>query len=431
MRLRLRFDPRRARLATRFALASAAILCVGAVVLGVLVSREIETSVVRRVAADSALYVDALLAPYVGTLAAGTLTPADRARLGEAIDRARRGGSIVSVKIWSPEREVLYATDPALVGRRFTSPGLLAALGGSVVSRRSDLVEEENAYERAFAPSLIETYIPLRAGVPEGIVAVAEFYQLPDLLEEELGRARVVTWGVIVVATVGMYVLLAGMVKRGSDTIEWQRERLAIAAARLRELSAARGQTDEEQRRRIARELHDGVTQNLATALLTLGPDDSRPGRLARVAIEAALAETHTLARGLALPQLAPLSLGAVVERACADHERRIGRHVPRLIAELPDGSIALKTAVYRILQEALANSFRHAREAPVEVRVGIAGDDLVVTCADHGPGISSDAEGLGIRGMRERAELLGGRLEVSRADGGGTAVRATLPLAA
>lgn len=408
------------------------ILCAGAVILGLLVQREIETSVIRRVAADSALYVDALLAPYVDSLSAGVLAPDARGRLGDAVERARRGGNIVSVKVWGLDGTILYATDPTLVGRRLTSHGLASALGGSVVSERSDLREEENTYERAIAASLIETYIPLRAGESERVVAVAEFYQLPDLLEAELDRARFTTWLVIAVATVVMYVLLAGMVRRGSDTIEWQRERLALAASRLRELSAARGETDEEQRRRMARELHDGITQNLATALLTLGPDESRPGRLARVAIETALAEAHTLARGMALPQLATLGLASVVDRACSDHERKIGRHVPRTIGELPtDGSLQLKTALYRILQEALSNAFRHATDAVVRVDVEAREGSLVLRCTDTGPGTVRAVEGLGIRGMRERAELLGGTLDLRPAGAGGTVVTATLPLSA
>lgn len=432
MRRPIRVDPRRWRLSTRFALASAFILCAGAAILGVWVTREIETSVVRRVAADSALYIDALLGPHVQSLMAGTLSADDRTALNDALQRAGRG-RVVSIKIWRPDGTIAYATDPALVGQRLASPGLDAALDGSVVSARSDLRGEENAFERSLASSLIETYIPLRATAEERVVAVAEFYQLPDLLQAELDRARLETWSIIAVATVAMYVLLAGMVRRGSDTIEWQRARLEATTARLREVSAARAQTDEEQLRRIARELHDGLTQDLATALLTLDRDETRRSALARAAIESALAEVRSLTRGLALPDLASLELAAVVERACSDHERKVGRHVARRLGPLPAaGSPALKIAVYRILQEALANAFRHAPDAPVSVHVAARDGSLVVECADGGPGMDPEREqGLGIRGMRERAELLGGRLEIHSAGEGGTLVSATLPVSA
>lgn len=428
-----RVDPRRWRLATRFAVASAAILCVGAVILGVWVTREIETSVLRRVAADSALYVEALVGPRLQGLVSGTLSAEERVALEDALGRAARG-RIVSIKIWDPDGTIAYATDPALVGRRFASRGLAVAAGGSVVSRRSDLRGEENEFERALAPSLIETYVPLRDPADQRVVAVAEFYQIPDLLQAELDRARLSTWSIIAVATALMYGLLAGMVRRGSDTIEWQSARLEETTARLRELSAARAQTEEEQRRRVARELHDGLTQDLATALLTLDRDDTRRTTLARTAIESALTEVRSLARGLALPDLAGLDLGAVVERACSEHERKIGRHVTRDIGPLPrEASPALKIAAYRILQEALVNSFRHASGADVSVRAAAHDGWLQLECSDRGPGFGArPEEGLGIRGMRERAELLGGRIEIGADDGtAGTIVRASLPVSA
>jgi len=426
-----RLDPRRWRLATRFAAASAVILCLGAATLGVWVTREIETSVTRRVAADSALYVETLVGPRLQGLVSGSLAPDERLALEDALRGAARG-RIVSIKIWDPDGTIAYATDPAVVGRRFASRGLQAAIGGSVASRRSDLRGEENAFERAFGDSLIETYIPLRSD-DQRVVAVAEFYQVPDLLDAELDRARLSTWAIIAAATTVMYVLLAGMVRRGSDTIEWQRSRLEETTARLRELSAARAETDEEQRRRVARELHDGLTQDLATALLTLDRDDTRRTALARTAIESALDEVRSLARGLALPDLAALELAAVVERACSDHERKIGRHVARSIAPLPSGaSPALKIAAYRILQEALANAFRHAGAADVSVRAAASDGWLVLECADRGPGFDArDREGLGIRGMRERAELLGGRVEIGADGDAGTLVRVCLPVSA
>lgn len=423
----------RLSLAGRFALASAVILLSGAMILGGWLTQEVETSVIRRVAADSALYVEALVADEVQALGARPLSEEQRGRLRRAFDQPIREGRLLSVKIWNGRGEIVYATDETLVGTSPSSSGFRAALGGSVVSRRTGLGEEEQAYERRLARSLIETYIPLRVASTDRIVAVAEFYQRPDLLEAELDRVRRSTWLIIAIATIAMYVLLAGMVRAGSDTIEWQRARLEETTARLREVSAARAQTDEEQRRRVARELHDGLTQDLATALLTLDRDDTRRSALARAAVESALAEVRSLTRGLALPDLARLELAAVVERACSDHERKVGRHVTRRVATLPAGaSAALKIAAYRILQEALANAFRHAQNAPVTVNAVAQDGALVLECADEGPGLDpSSDEGLGIRGMRERAELLGGRLEIQPADRGGTVVSATLPLSA
>ncbi len=411
----------------------------GAIVLGTLVTRAIETSVVRRVAGDSALYVEALIGPQVAGIEEDRFGERERLELARLLEGAAFRGRVVSVKVWARDGTILYATDPHLVGQRLDSRGLTEALGGSVVSQRSDLSEPENAYERALAPSLIETYVPLRRASSDKIIAVAEFYQLPNELDAELGSARLWTWGVIAVATVAMYFFLAGMVRAGSDTIEKQRRQLegavhelAATASRLRAVSAARAETDEAVLRRVAGEIHDGLAQDLSTALLLLdrGEQGSRHS-LARAAIDSALGEVRSLAHGLALPNLAELTLSEVVEQVCVSHERKTGCLVPRDVTSLPEGApVQLKIAIYRVLQEALANAFHHAPEARVRIRVAWAHTMIELECEDEGPGMPREPVlGLGIRGMRERVELLGGRFTIATGDRGGTVVRGWIPL--
>lgn len=432
MALRARW--RGTTLATRFALASAVILIAGAALLGAWVAREIETSVIRRVAADSALYVEALVAPHVQALSTGApLADAERRALAAALEQASAARGVVSIKIWSPDGTIVHATDPHVIGARPASHGLERALAGAVISSRSTLEEEENVFERAIARELIETYIPIRRPATDRVIAVAEFYQRPDLLQAEIDRARGSTWAVIAVATVLMYALLAGMVRSGSDTIERQRSALERAVTdlsrttqRLRDVGAARAETDEAVRRRVARELHDGLAQDLAAALIALPEGD---GTLARAGIESALAEVRSLATGLALPDLAPLTLAAVVEQACADHERKTGRTIARDIDAAVAAGQPVKIAVYRVLQEALSNALRHAPGATVRVRAARSNGAVLIECADDGPGVPDDVRpGLGMRGMRERVELLGGTLELGRGERGGTRVVATIP---
>lgn len=424
----------------RFALASAVILVVGMLLLGSWVTREIETSVLRQVAADSALYVEALVGPELQVLAEGDLGDRERAALSNLLGQASIARRVVSVKIWSTDGTIVYASDPDLVGSRPASTDLAEALRGRVVSQRSNLEEEENAFERSLALSLLETYIPIRLASTDRVIAVVEFYQAPDLLEAELERARLSTWAVIAASTLAMYLLLAGIVRVGSDTIERQRHaledaiaRLSAATRQLREVSAARVETDEAVLRQVAREIHDGVAQDLAAALLTLdgaAPADSREA-IARAAVASALAEVRALAQGLALPDLAPLTLDVVIERAVADHERKTGRHVDRAIS-LPavNAAVSLKIAAYRVLEEALSNALRHAANTRVVVRAGLVDGLLQLECTDEGPGLPAQpAAGLGLRGMRERVELLGGQLELTTAKGEGTSVRVALPL--
>ncbi|HUG55511.1 MAG TPA: ATP-binding protein [Candidatus Limnocylindrales bacterium] len=426
---------RRLSLASRFAIASAAILVAGALVLGTWVTREIETSVLRRVAADSALYVEALIAHHLQPLGGGgRLGEADRLALAGVLEQASVARSVASIKIWSAEGTIVHATDPRVIGSAPASAGLQKALAGGVVSHRTPLRQEEHAYERALATELIETYIPIRQPSTDRIIAVAEFYQRVDVLEAELARARASTWTIIVAATLLMYALLAGIVRAGSDTIERQRRALEVAVAdlrrttrRLREVGAERAETDEGMRRRVARELHDGLAQDLAAALMAMPRGD---GSIARAGIKSALAEVRALATGLALPDLVPLTLDAVVDRACEDHERKTGRPVAREVGPMPDASQPVKIAAYRVLQEALSNALRHAPGAPVRVCASRRNGTVRIECEDGGPGLPRELRpGLGLRGMRERVELLGGTLELGAGAAGGTRVVATIPL--
>lgn len=118
-----------------------------------------------------------------------------------------------------------------------------------------------------------------------------------------------------------------------------------------------------------------------------------------------------------------------------ADHERRAGTRATVDTRGIPAGApLATKIALYRILSEALSNTARHSRGAGVEVRVTKSADGyMMAEVSDKGPGFDTSqgpSQGhLGLAGMRERAELLGGRLELDSSPGAGTRVRAFLPL--
>lgn len=424
-------------LSARFAAASALVLFVGAALLGTWVTRQIEDNVLHRAAANSAMYVEALVGPAIrGANVSQQWGPEGR-RLAEAFAELTSTRRVVSIKIWSPDAEILYATDPGLIGKTFESRGLRTALRGEVVSERSDLDEDENVYDRVYGTELIETYIPIRDEPSGQIIAVTEFYQPTGLLDVDLAQARLQTWALIAAATLGMYLLLYKIVRSGSDTIERQRQQLgdavdelSLAMHRLREASAARAETDEASLRRVARELHDGLAQDLAAALITMNDGGSGSG-MTRAALESALTEVRALAAGLAAPDVAPLALGEVVEQACAEHERKTGQPVERAVSGLSDDvSEPVKIAVYRVLQEALSNAFRHAGPAPVRVEADVRDGTLRLACLDDGPGIHMNGtKGLGLRSMRERVELLDGSLTVAARGSRGTAVRAAIPL--
>jgi signal transduction histidine kinase len=198
----------------------------------------------------------------------------------------------------------------------------------------------------------------------------------------------------------------------------------------------------EEERRRLRRDLHDGLGPRLAAQTLKAGSARMLYEQDARAAgallselesdIEATLAEIRRLVYDLRPPALDELGLvGAIRETAerHASHAAdglRVSVQAPR---ELPPLSAAVEVAAYRIVQEALANVTRHARATNCAVRLWVA-SELELEVSDDGIGIPADHHsGVGLHSMRERAEELGGSCVVGRAPTGGTRVSALLPL--
>ena len=155
-----------------------------------------------------------------------------------------------------------------------------------------------------------------------------------------------------------------------------------------------------------------------------------------RHALDEALTDMRSIAAGLRSPELDAARPAEIVRRAVADHERRSGTVATVDVEGIPEAApLATKIALYRILSEALSNAARHGGGVAVNVRVTRSDSEtLMLEVADSGPGFDATASPgaghLGLAGMRERAELLGGRFELESAPGAGTRVRAYLPLA-
>jgi signal transduction histidine kinase len=151
-------------------------------------------------------------------------------------------------------------------------------------------------------------------------------------------------------------------------------------------------------------------------------------------AVDDALREVRAISRGLRMPELASLSACEVAERAVRDHERRGGPPVQADFSALPqDAPLPVKIALFRSLQEALSNATRHGGGMDLRARAWRDGDRLCLDVSDRGPGFDpgqAERDGhLGLAGMRERAELLGGSFMVDAAPGRGTTVRVCWPL--
>ena len=218
---------------------------------------------------------------------------------------------------------------------------------------------------------------------------------------------------------------------------------IAVRSSLLaRELQESREQlvlAREEDRRRIRRDLHDGlgpvlggVAMRLDAAGNAVATDPETAHRLvvqSRAEITEALADVRRLVHGLRPPALDDLGLLAAVEQQ-ADRARASGLEVvvqAEAVAGLP---AAVEVAAYRIVSEALANVARHADAHSCTVSLAAGPVDLEVEVRDDGRGIAADVvAGVGLRSLRERVEELGGRYEVVCPPEGGTRVRAWLPM--
>jgi two-component system sensor histidine kinase UhpB len=191
----------------------------------------------------------------------------------------------------------------------------------------------------------------------------------------------------------------------------------------------------EGERERIARELHDEIGQSLTVALLSLkrvvdrAPDDLREEALvAQGAVRASLEDVRQVAHRLRPGVLADLGLQSALASLCSEFERSSGVAVTRHVdSELPELSGEVELVLYRVAQESFTNVARHARAEHVELGLTASSTALTLRIRDDGRGGPFE-EGTGIRGMRERAKLVGADLQIVAAKGGGTEVRLVIP---
>jgi len=216
--------------------------------------------------------------------------------------------------------------------------------------------------------------------------------------------------------------------------------------AQLAELSAHVEQVKEEERRRIAREIHDDLGGNLTAIKMALallarrlppdcGEELAAKARYVDSLVDRTLESIHRIAGDLR-PCVLDFGIVAAIEWQAREFEKQTG--IPcALVSGTQEVALApdLATALFRIFQEALTNISKHAGASRVEVRLARDTDHLLLEVADNGKGISAADQGkphsFGIRGMTERAHALGGELHLQNADAarGGCVVRIRIPL--
>jgi PAS domain S-box-containing protein len=240
------------------------------------------------------------------------------------------------------------------------------------------------------------------------------------------------------------------------DRVQQHAEELEKAEQSLRRLSGQLLQVQDDERRRLARELHDGAGQLLAALNMNLeslqeaikgqiAPNlNNRLGESIRLANQV-IKETRTLSYLLHPPLLDEAGLrdalhwfiGGFIERSGIQSELEISPKVARMPR-------SLEIAIFRIIQESLTNIHRHSGSAKASIRLALEGNQILLTIGDQGKGMPSEATpeepntlqepkknrklGVGIAGMRERVLQLGGQFEVA-AGNPGTVIKAVFPI--
>lgn len=267
-----------------------------------------------------------------------------------------------------------------------------------------------------------------RAEVTQRLTAFREDLQL------RLWRTLLIGLLVAIVAVVRLR-----MLERRSER---QRAYAERAEQEMRLLSQQLVAAQEEERKKITRELHDHVGQMLTALRMELGRADRARGTTdaqlsqaiteAKRLLDTILRSVRDLVMGLRPSMLDDFGLHPALEWHVRDFRRRFGIPVDlSLRGELDTLPDHYRTCVYRIVQEALTNCARHAHAKRVEVAVQFAGNTLELTVADDGVGIDpAVSRGMGLLGIEERVRELRGWLDVRRREPNGTELRVTIPVA-
>ena len=433
----------RLSLALQFLIAGGLGLLAVMFVVGLWVTSQIREGVMRNSAGTTALYVDSVIAPLLPDMRKSQeLSDGVRRALDETLDQGALGKRLVSFKLWRRDGKIFYAKDPALIGQMVEpSANLIHAFEGNVVAEFNQLDAIERQEHKATSEHLLEIYNPMREPWSGDVVAVSEFYEIADDFQATLNSALWSSWLVVAGATAAALAMLSGIVLRGSRTIQTQRSALEAKVAELQALlsqnsslrqrvqRASRRATaiNERYLRRIGADLHDGPAQLVALAALRMdspllldptAPSNRREAEIADIhhTLDEAMREIRAICNGLVLPQIENAAVADILRLAVAEHERRTASSVSlSLPAQLADLGTSEKISIYRFAQEGLNNAWRHGKGKDQAVTAAMTGGKLVIQVVDGGPGFDpASKEGLGLAGLRERIESIGGHFDIS-----------------
>jgi signal transduction histidine kinase len=360
--------------------------------------------------------------------------PAAIARLDQVVVGRVTAGSLVRVKIWTPEGRIVYSDEHRLIGSTYPlgEDEVQALTSGKADAGLSDLRAPENRFEVGQGP-MLEVYLPI--WTPDHQVLLFETYsRYREVVSAPAGSVwrdfLPITLGALVVLQL-LQLPLAWRTARRLDSSVQERERLAREAT---EASAT-------ERRRIAADLHDSVVQDLAAVSYTLSgiadrsspESDAAPLRTSAATVRRSIRSLRTL-----LVEIYPDNLETEgLQSALTDLSAQLsGQLDVRLeLAEVPAPRRPTELA-FRVATEALRNVATHASASTVTLALRQVGAMLELVVTDDGRGFDPtdrrhgpESGHLGLALLRDRASRAGGELTLDSRPGGGTSVRLVLPL--
>jgi signal transduction histidine kinase len=407
-------------------------------VTGVLGARLAQQQAVEDARSTTELLAETVVEP---ALSSGLLDTeaGDLDRFDRLVRSRVMGGEVVRVKIWDAEGRIVYSDESRLIDQTFGLGDDQQAVldNGGSDAEVSDLSKSENSLDQGLG-RVLEVYTRVEA--PGGEPLLFELYLTDDNLEaraDELYRLfRPLTVGGLLLFLL-LTTPLVWVVSRRADAAAADRERLLVMAA----------DASDAERRRVARDLHDGVVQDLAGTSFALSglareaaadgePEGARLGaeleRLAS-AVRNSLMALRSLLVEIYPPQLDGAGLGAALQDLVAPVDQA-GVEVQLTVDgsdQLSDEATAL---IWRTAQECVRNAQRHASAETLEVTVATSGNPpvAVLTVADDGAGFDTSTatspDSFGLRGLRDLAAEAGGTLSVESSPGAGTRVTLEVP---
>ena len=252
-------------------------------------------------------------------------------------------------------------------------------------------------------------------------------------LQTEPYRSLTYNLATILAATAGVYAVVAFTVRTFTAIYARKNRLLAMRERQLGEMSRQLLYAQDDERRRVARELHDGLIQSLAAiklrAVTARGDPDVGSDPAMMEMVDRAIDETRTLAYSLRPPLLDDLGLVPSLRRLGETIEAQTDLSVT-IEEDLPSRvDVAIESLLFHVAQQGLQNVVNHARAKNVSIELSCSDGWIRLAVADDGIGFrAGEPQGLGLRGIRERVEVCGGRMSIETSPGRGARVLVEVP---